>query len=296
MTSNMGYFLKGSNVKGNRLPPRRDNYARPTDNRVEYQMFSQEYFSGADVHLYFGDIYVDEITTLTFQLQEEVMPIYGYNSFTYDAVARGKRLVQGSFGINFTSVGYLQEIITNANAIFYALEEGKNKDIIKPSYYKNMSLSEILEKLGKTSFEQIADEYEKAIWGTVADKDEQYLGYANRPYFRQDQLGFDIRLQYGAVSEATNYVNGKFYQKANEEPPNMTVDVINGVQLTGMAKQGIATETAGAPIQEHYGFIARDFNGVGIAQLARKQKGNNNNNSGQTPDTVYRQMQYGVIR
>lgn len=295
MTTNRGYF-KSTVPNGKRLMPRRDGYARPTDNRVEYQVFSSEYFSGADVHLYFGDIFVDEITNISFQLQEEVMPIYGYHSYTFDAVARGKRLVQGQFAINFTSVGYLQEIINNANAIYMAIEEGKQKDLIKPEYYKNMSLSEILAKLGKSSFEQIADEYEKAIWGTTDDKDATYLGYSDSPYFGQDQLGFDIRLQYGAVSEATNYVNGKFYQKYSEEPPNLTVDVINGVQLTGLMKTGIGTDSAGAPIQEIYSFIARDFNGVGIAQLARKQNASNENNSGQSVETVYRQMQYGVIR
>jgi hypothetical protein len=293
--TNKGYFNKANIPWGKRLAPRRDNYARPTDNRVEYQIFSQDYFSGADVHLYFGDIFVDEIVNIAWALQEEVMPIYGYNSYTFDAVARGKRVIQGTFAMNFTSVGYLQEIIANANAIFYAIEEGKKKDLIKPQYYKNMNLSEVLQKLGKNSFEQIADEYEKAIWGTADDKNGMYLGYSNQPYFQQDQLGFDIRLQYGAVSEATGYVDGRFYQKFNEQPPNMTVDVINGVQLTGMSKT-MGTDSAGAPILEQYSFLARDFNGVGIAQLARQSGKQAKNSSGQSVETVYRQMQYGVIR
>jgi hypothetical protein len=292
MTTNRGYFTKSNIPNGKRLAPRRDNYARPTDNRVEYQVFGSEYFSGADVKLYFGDIWVDEITSITFQLQEEVMPIYGYNSFTFDAVARGKRLVTGSFGLNFTSVGYLQEIVSNANAIFYALEQGEKKGLVKPEYYKDLKLSDILKKLGKQSFDQIADEYEKAIWGSASDADSQ-LSYSDRAYFRQDQMGFDIRLQYGAVSEATGYVNGKFYQSVKEEPPNLTVDVLNGVQLTGMMKTGIGTDSAGAPIQEQYSFIARDFNGVSMAQVARQQK---QIKGDETVDTVYRKMQYGVIR
>lgn len=292
MSTNKGYFSRSGIPNGKRLAPRKDNYQKPSDNRVEYQVFSSEYFSAADVKLYFGDIWVDEVTTLNFQLQEEVMPIYGYNSYTFDAAARGKRLVQGSFGLNFTSVGYLQEIVSNANAIYYALEQGEKKGIISPAHYEKMKLSDILTKLGKQSFNDVADEYEAAIWGTAADNSEQ-LSYANRPYFRQDQMGFDIRIQYGAVSEATGYVDGRFYQKVNEEAPNITVDVLNGVQLTGMIKQGIGTEAAGAPIMEHYSFIARDFNGVSMAQMARQ---NGFATGGEPTETVYRKMQHGIIR
>jgi hypothetical protein len=129
MISNLNYFKSNlnnlsasKNIKG--LHPLSDTYARP-DSRVEYQLFGQEYFSNADVKLYFGDIWVDDITSIAFQLQETVMPVYGYNSYTFDAVSRGQRVVNGSFGINFTSVGYLNEIVSNANAIFYALEQDR---------------------------------------------------------------------------------------------------------------------------------------------------------------------------
>src|SRR5690606_22811655 len=131
------------------------------------QVFSSEYFSGSDVKLYFGDIYVDEITALDFTLQEQTMPIYGYNSYTFDAMVRGRRIIQGAFSLNFTSVGYLQEIVSNANAIYYALQEGEKKGIINPSHYDNVKLGDILKRLGKQSFDQVADEYEKAIWGTA---------------------------------------------------------------------------------------------------------------------------------
>ncbi|PVC75071.1 hypothetical protein C2I27_04075 [Priestia megaterium] len=287
-----GYINRQVIPKEKRLAPRRDAYARP-DSRVEYQIFSSEYFSNADVKLYFGDIWIDDATSIAIQLQEDLMPIYGYNSYTFDAIARGKRLVQGQFSINFTTVGYLHEIVANAHAIFYALEQGEKNGIIKPEYYQNLKLGEIMQRLGKESFDQVADEYEKAIWGANDDKEEQ-LSYADRPYFRQDQLGFDIRIQYGAVTEATGYVQGKFYQSVKEESPNMTVDVINGVQLSGMSKQ-IATSDQGAPIQESYSFIARDLNGVSFAQLSRNLSASKSS-SKEPIDTTYRKMQYGVIR
>lgn len=265
MVNERGYIRRDpiqKKTSGKELLPRKDHYARP-DNRVEYQIFGSEYFSNADVKLYFGDIWVDEITSIAFQLQEEVLPIYGYNSYTFDTVARGKRILQGSFSINFTSVGYLHEIVENAHAIFYALETGEKEGIIQPEYYQDHSLTDILKKLGKKSFDQIAEEYEKAIWGEEASSNVQ-LNYSDRPYFKQDSLGFDIRIQYGAVSESVGYVQDRFYQSPSVEKPNMTVDVINGVQLSGMSKQ-ISTADQGAPILEYYTFLARDLNGISFA-------------------------------
>ena len=293
LSSNRGYYTSNNRLRGKKLPPLKDNYA-VKDSRVEYQLFSSEYFSGADVKIYFGDIWVDEITSLAYQLGEEVLPIYGYNSYTFDTVARGKRLIQGSFAINFTSVGYLQQVLNNANAIFFAIEEGEKKGLVQPSHYENLKLDEILAKLGKSSFEQVADEYEKAIWGTGND-DSKNLSYADRPYFRQDELGFDIRLQYGAVSETHTYDQINYYKRTNSEEPDLTVDIINGVQLTSMTKQNIATESAGAPIQEVYGFMARDINGVSFAHM-KKALGGTNDSSIEDIETIYRKMQYGVIK
>lgn len=287
MVTNKRYFGTGR-ISSQSMTPQRDMYARP-DSRVEYQLFSSEYFSNADVKVYFGDIWVDDITSIGFTLQEEVMPIYGYNSYTFDTVARGKRIVQGQFSMNFTSVGFLHQVVENANAIFYALESGEKKGIIKPAYYETMTLSEILQKLGKESFEQIADEYEQAIWGSSTDTEEM-LNYANMPYFRQDSLGLDIRIQYGAIEESTGYIQNKMYESGRKERPNLTVDVLNGVQLMGMSKQ-ISTQDQGAPIQEIYSFMARDLNGISFAHMKKGSQ------SGTTSlGTTYRKMQYGPIR
>ncbi len=41
------------------------------------------------------------------------MPIFGYNSYIYDEIAIGNRIVQGVFTINFTSPRYVEDIIKN---------------------------------------------------------------------------------------------------------------------------------------------------------------------------------------
>jgi hypothetical protein len=244
--------------------PRRDPYYRQ-DTRIEYQIFSSEYFSGTDMHIYIGDIWVDEITSIEFTLQEQVLPIYGYNSFTFDTVARGQRIIQGQFSINFTSTGYLQQILEHAEAIQYALEVGKNKKVIDPKYYEKLKLDQILKLYGKESFEQIAEEYEKAIWGEIEDTNGKYLNTIKAPYFRTNPYGFDIRIHYGAVEETVLNQKREVYKSndPHKRPPNLTVETINGVQITGFSKRA-ATSDQGAPIQEVYTFIARDINGASL--------------------------------
>jgi hypothetical protein len=253
---------------GRKPAPQGNPYARP-NTRVEYQIFNEDYFSGADVHLYFGNIWVDEAVSLNFQLQESVLPIFGYNSYTFDAISRGQRIVQGSFAINFKSVGYLQTILLNANAIEYAVAQAEQSGTIKPEDFQQYKLDEILQLAGKTGFDEIADEYEKALWGVQEDTNS-ILSYGNRPYFPQTQYGFDIKVNYGAVSESMrpeiqNYPTTS-YQGVK---PMLTVETLNGVQLTGMVKQGIGTSSDGAPITEHYSFMARDLNGPLYVQQKR---------------------------
>lgn len=85
--------------------------------QTEYQLFPESYFSGHDVVMYFGDIWVDDITGLQFGLTEQVMPLYGYNSYTYDAALRGNRIVQGQFRIAFREAGYLYRIFEHIGSL-----------------------------------------------------------------------------------------------------------------------------------------------------------------------------------
>ena len=76
-----------------------DGIRRFSDNKSTPR---REYFSGANVKVYFGDVWVDQIQAISFTLQEQVAPIYGFSSYTFDRISRGSRMVQGQFTIHFT--------------------------------------------------------------------------------------------------------------------------------------------------------------------------------------------------
>lgn len=79
--------------------------------QTEFQLYPEEYFSGADVTIYFNDVFMDEITGLSFKLEEKVTPQFGYASKTWDWVLRGKRFVQGYFKMSFREAGYLFTVL-----------------------------------------------------------------------------------------------------------------------------------------------------------------------------------------
>lgn len=90
---------------------------------TEYQLFPEEYFSASDCYIYFNDIWLDEITALSFELREVVRPIFSYASNTWDYLARGQRIVQGYFKIAFKEAGYIWTVLDHIGQLG---ADGKN--------------------------------------------------------------------------------------------------------------------------------------------------------------------------
>ena len=75
------------------------------------------YYSGVDAEIYFGDIFIDDIASFAFSVQQPAQPLFGYNSYTYDDVARGARIINGEFQINFTKSNYMYEVLNTLSQI-----------------------------------------------------------------------------------------------------------------------------------------------------------------------------------
>ena len=91
----------------------------------DFLYFPQEYFSGADVSIYLGDQFLDEVNSIQFTMIQNVRPIYGHSSYTWDDIAVGQRLVQGSFTINFKEPFYLERKVARA----YGLPEPESREM-----------------------------------------------------------------------------------------------------------------------------------------------------------------------
>lgn len=61
----------------------------------EENLFLEEYYSGTDTKVYIDDEKQTEISHISYSLSEQLKPMYGYASRTWDDVAVGTRIVTG---------------------------------------------------------------------------------------------------------------------------------------------------------------------------------------------------------
>ena len=73
---------------------------------------NEEYFSGAQASIMIGDIWVDDIMSISFSDTYSAQPIFGYGSTFFDHISEGREMIQGSFTINFREPNYLWIILS----------------------------------------------------------------------------------------------------------------------------------------------------------------------------------------
>ena len=89
---------------------------------------TKRYYSSIDVNIYIGNTYIDEAVNIAIDVQQNTVPLFGYNSYTYDDVAQGSRIIKGMFTINMTKPKFLFDVLETAkkeSAIFFMQEDGK---------------------------------------------------------------------------------------------------------------------------------------------------------------------------
>lgn len=120
-----------------------------------------DYFNGAAISIYIGDILVDDVAHIQFQVSQSKRPIYGYASQYFHTVAAGQVLVEGSFAIPFKESNYL----------IATLQRYGDKIPIKEDEGKHRVLRESIER-------RIMREYGGALGET-----------ARHTAFRREELG-----------------------------------------------------------------------------------------------------------
>lgn len=129
---------------------------------------TKRYFSQLDTEVYFGAEQIDEMVAIDFTVSEPKLPIYGFNSFYANRIVSGRRTIQGTFAINFTSTTYLLNIFNKID-----------DSILKAKY--NPTGSDLLL------------DYESLLYRCEGE-DTTGLGIGNNAIFSKI---FDITLSYG---------------------------------------------------------------------------------------------------
>lgn len=73
----------------------------------------KRYYSALDAELYFGNIFINDVTDIMYSMSQNAMPLYGFNSYTFDDIATGNRIVQGQFNINYYKSNFLTDLQNN---------------------------------------------------------------------------------------------------------------------------------------------------------------------------------------
>lgn len=77
----------------------------------------KRYYSSLDAEIYIGDTYIDDVVQINWSVEQATMPLFGYNSYTFDDLAVGARQVSGNFVVNFTKAGFMYDVLRNTEAI-----------------------------------------------------------------------------------------------------------------------------------------------------------------------------------
>lgn len=85
----------------------------------------KRYYSNIDAEIYINGEWYEDISKINWQIVQQTMPLFGYNSYIWDDIAQGTRIISGQFIVNFTG----------PNTISKAIKEGT------PTEYSNGSVN-----------------------------------------------------------------------------------------------------------------------------------------------------------
>ena len=119
--------LQAAAVAGGNITINNKDLAQDIYSLVPYSSKTWEgYFTGAQCRVYLGNIFLDELQSIQYVVQNNQVPYYGYASRFLDGYGQGKSIVQGQIIINYVSEGYL--FLTLDNYRRTTLAESGSKD------------------------------------------------------------------------------------------------------------------------------------------------------------------------
>ena len=151
-----------------RNTPGYQNYVISTDKTIDGVVGSsvyKKYYSDTSVELYFNGHWVEDINAIQWNIDRQVQPLFGYNSFIYDDIALGVRRIIGSFRINFTEPNRLSKLIEQSK-----IDAQENADTVSyETLNQKQYTTEVTIEGTKTSF--IKNPEHGQIWSSRFDID-----------------------------------------------------------------------------------------------------------------------------
>jgi len=241
----------------------------------------KRYYSGNDVSLYFGNTYVEEAVNIQYQLAENVLPLYGYAQHSFKEIARGTRVVQGTFTLNFTDPDEIYMLLRRMGGMEPNELVKAQKSAVTASgpevstYAYSVSDYSVNEKMLLSTTMDVLNETQRALqdahWGTVkAEFNPKVMVDFNLPRLgvgssgatvaaakREMLRGFPLTIKFDKRD-----MDMEMYDKAmqariigNPKTKAIPVETLTNVHLSTMSR---AIDSGGQAIVSIYTFIASD--------------------------------------
>jgi hypothetical protein len=260
-----------------------------TTDRTAISNYKGDYFSGCDIRIFIGDLWVDDIITMQYSINSAKNPRYSYGDEYYKVVAKGNILVEGSFTIAYKEWNYLPSIIerymhvshggsqgsprfiTNKESynafmndakptpVLGGLDrEGQSGKVVSNPFIQYKTLEDVLDNLlsspkTQESFEHYLSEQEDKIWG-VGEKARSGVpgvGAHNIDLVgRRDRNG----VTYDHIGKGFDIVVS--YGDYNVGYSAHTLQAINDIHITSVSQ---VHSPNGDPVAEVYTFFGKDI-------------------------------------
>jgi len=198
---------------------------------------NREYFSGSQTSLFIGDIWVDDITDLSYSLTHSRRPIYGYGSQYFDFMPKGNILIEGSFSINFREPNYLWLILSRYEKF------DATKNIYNEKYKKDKGVEAFNARTYSGDRRKRFNDFfktldPKSVQEKLVEQSKEFNGIPETNDIENfNHRSFNILIGYGDT--------------LNKDAIGET---IKSVHIMGKSK---IIDINGQPIKERYNFIAR---------------------------------------
>ena len=279
-------------------------YIPRVENQRENNLFLEEYYSSTDTHIYFDDIEQTEIGYIGYSVQEQLKPLYGYSSYTYDDMAVGNRIVTGTFKVPIknpdgqNTIEEIQDIIEgkyDVNSVYNQAQE----DLINQT-----------EWIDNTANSQSTDDTDSQY-----EDDEQDTINRNHSSGTAHEFSDTTGSSSGTAhtfDEPEDYVSGTFHSfkpddKSIKKLQELGYDVNTGSSLTQIQRiirkfqndnnisdgDGMLTENTITKLNELYAQIGKEIYVVhSDTRIYSGPEFNNSFHLAGNQQTVHIQMQY----
>jgi hypothetical protein len=237
------------------------------------------YFTTTQARLYIGNVFIDELNYVQFNLQSNKVPIWSYRARQFDAVANGRDIVQGQIGVNFVSEGYLAAVLMEYNRLTTQIDTNKS------DYEK--SLEDLQDRISSLEDQivnepDISDKYAlsegiTAPFGPISSVDlrrqlEDLYSQRNQLLSTGGPSAVDYLNQYKQISDFT--INGVDQFASNAVYTDVAFDILIEVGTKDFVEASQRTVTrklekcfligneqvydqSGNPLADGYSFLAR---------------------------------------